>query len=168
MLVVVTGLTCMLMLIDCCVKWTVGTIYTIYTVYTDTRMLGNISIIVLNTAPADTTHTASTSHCSTQGRHGMGKCIISLAKYFTVIVLDHKLYDSKTKLYHYFPLKLHSSQMLATTLFECFWQQEISSVGVHLSQKYLQCKLTEKVFPFKANITWILSKIGGNWFVNYF
>ena len=59
MLVVVTGLTCMLMLIDCCVKWTVGTIYTIYT---DTRMLGNISIIVLNTAPADTTHTASTSN----------------------------------------------------------------------------------------------------------
>ena len=98
MLVVVTGLTCMLMLIDCCVKWTVGTIYTIYT---DTRMLGNISIIVLNTAPADTTHTASTSHCSTQGRRGMGKCIISLAKYFTVIVLDHKLYDSKTKLYYY-------------------------------------------------------------------
>ena len=83
----VTGLTCMLMLIDCCVKWTVGSIYTIYT---DTRMLGNISIIVLNTAPADTTHTASTSHCSTQGRHGMG----SLAKYLKLCLnaFDNKKY----------------------------------------------------------------------------
>ena len=115
MLVVVTGLTCMLMLIDCCVKWTVGTIYTIYTIYTDTRMLGNISIIVLNTAPADTTHTASTYLHHTVAHTGQtwhGKSI------FTVIVLDHKLYDSKSKLYHYCPLTLHSSQMLATTLFE--------------------------------------------------
>ena len=71
MLVVVTGLTCMLMLIDCCVKWTVGTIYTIYSIYTDTRMLGNISIIVLNTAPADTTHTATTSHCTVAHRADM-------------------------------------------------------------------------------------------------
>ena len=90
MLVVVTGLTCMLMLIDCCVKWTVGAIYTIYTIYTDTRMLGNISIIVLNTAPADTTHTASTSLCSTQGRRGMG----SLAKYLK-LCLSLNAFDNK-------------------------------------------------------------------------
>ena len=81
MLVVVTGLTCMLMLIDCCAKWSVDSVGSIYTVYTDTRMLGNISIIVLNTAHADTTHPATISHCSTQGRHGMGKCIISLYCY---------------------------------------------------------------------------------------
>ena len=96
MLVVVTGLTCMLMLIDCCVKWSVDSVGSIYTLYTDTRMLGNISIIVLNTAHADTTHPATISHCSTQGRHGMGKCM----KFSQVL----QVYDSKTELSHFCPL----------------------------------------------------------------